>query len=179
MTILQMLPADLPASVGIVLHRSPTLRSDLSFLLSRRTTLPVHEPADGDAIRSGWVYIAPGDVHLIVDGRRWRLSRGAKVHFARPAVDPLFSSAAVQFKSRVVGILLSGGGADGVNGLLDIKSMHGMSIAQEPTEARFPSMPRHAIRDDHVDAIMRVADIASAIPELAVGHAVAGASVAR
>ena len=178
-TILKRLPGDLAACLGVVLHRSPTIESQLPFLLSRRSTLPVQEPADGEAIRSGFVYVAPRDVHLTVNGERWRLSRGATVHFARPSVDSLFSSGAVQFKSRVVGILLSGGGADGVSGLIDIKSMSGICIAQEPGEALFPSMPARAILDDHIDAVMRVADIAAAIPALVAGEPVALARAPR
>src|SRR5262249_10782379 len=156
-TILSGLPARLPATLAIVLHRSATFESQLSELLGRGCLLPVREPADGEAIRSGHVYIAPRDVHMTVDRDHWRLTRGPKLHWLRPAVDPLFTSAAANYGKRVVGILLSGGGWDGVSGLLAIKAVDGLSIAQDPTEAPYDSMPMHAILDDHVDSILRAA----------------------
>jgi len=168
--ILKRLPATLPATVAIVLHRSPTFESELGRLLGRFSLLPVSEPADGDPIKQGQVYIAPRDVHMSMQDDTWRLNRGAKVHFSRPAVDPLFMSAAANRGRRAVGVLLSGGGSDGVLGLLAIKAAGGLSIAQQPSEAQAPSMPRHAIDEDHVDAVLRLDQIASLIGALAIGE---------
>src|SRR5262245_24437339 len=168
--ILKRLPATLPATLGIVLHRSPTFESQLDRLLGRISALPVAEPADGDPIKVGQVYIAPRDQHMSIQDDRWRLDRGPKVHFSRPAVAPLFMSAAANRGRRAVGVLLSGGGSDGVSGLLAIKAAGGLSVAQHPSEAEAPSMPRHAIHDDHVDAILRLEQIASLITALAIGE---------
>src|SRR5215469_14904789 len=168
--ILKRLPATLPATVAIVLHRSPTFESELGWLLGRFSPLPVGEPADGDPIKQGQVYIAPRDVHMSMQDDTWRLNRGPKVHFSRPAVDPLFMSAAANRGRRAVGVLLSGGGSDGVLGLLAIKAAGGLSIAQQPSEAQSPSMPRHAIDEDHVDAILRVEEIADLLLAMAVGE---------
>lgn len=168
-TILSELPAGLPVTVAIVLHRSATFESQLPDLLSHTSQLPVWEPADGDPIGRGVAYIAPRDVHMIVDGDRWRLTRGPKLHWLRPAVDPLFTTAAARFGPRAVGVLLSGGGWDGVHGLIAIKAAGGLSIAQDPTEASHDSMPMHAIVDDHVDGVMRASEIATAIPVLVGG----------
>jgi len=172
--ILKRLPATLSATVGIVLHRSPTFESQLDRLLGRFSALPVGEPADGDPIKVGQVYVAPRDVHMSMHDDRWRLYRGPKVHFSRPAIDPLFMSAAASRGRRAVGVLLSGGGSDGVLGLLAIKAADGLSIAQQPSEAQAPSMPRHAIDEDHVDAILRLDQIASLIAALAVGQSFQG-----
>jgi two-component system chemotaxis response regulator CheB len=172
--ILKRLPATLSATVGIVLHRSPTFESQLDRLLGRFSALPVGEPADGDPIKAGQVYVAPRDVHMSMHDERWRLHRGPKVHFSRPAIDPLFMSAAASRGRRAVGVLLSGGGSDGVLGLLAIKAADGLSIAQQPSEAQAPSMPRHAIDEDHVDAILRLDQIASLIAALAVGQSFKG-----
>ena len=169
-TILAGLPAELPAMLAIVLHRSATFESQLAALLDRICPLPVREPADGEAICPGHVYVAPRDVHMTVDRDHWRLTRGPKLHWLRPAVDPLFTSAAVHCGRRVIGILLSGGGWDGVGGLLAIKSGGGLSIAQDPAEARYDSMPMHAILGDHVDSVLRAGEIAAAIPALVKGH---------
>jgi two-component system chemotaxis response regulator CheB len=167
--ILRRLPAGLPATLALVMHRSPTFESRLPELLGRQTVLPVTEPADGERMRTGHIYVAPRDVHLIVDKARWRLVRGPKVHWARPAVDPLFTSAADWFGTRCVGILLSGGGADGVAGLTAIKAAGGLSIAQDPVEAHDPSMPVRAIHEDDVDGILRATQIAAALPIMAAG----------
>lgn len=169
-TILAGLPARLPVTLAIVLHRSATFESQLPDLLGRGCPLPVREPADGETIASGHVYVAPRDVHMTVVGDHWRLTRGPKLHWLRPAVDPLFTSAAARYGKRVVGILLSGGGWDGVRGLLAIKAVGGLSIAQDPTEATHDSMPMHAILDDHVDGVLLAAEIAPTIVTLAEGR---------
>ena len=85
-------------------------------------------------------------------------------------MDPLFTSAAAHYGRRVVGTLLSGGGWDGVSGLLSIKAAGGLSIAQDPTEAPYDSMPMHAILDDHVDSVLRATEILAAIPLLVEGR---------
>ena len=167
--ILTRLPEDLPAVVAVTIHRSPTFDSRLADLLGRKAALPVMEPADGDPISPGHVYVAPRDMHLTVEADRWRLVRGAKIHWTRPAVDPLFASAADRFGPRCVGILLSGGGADGVAGLIAIKAMGGLSIAQNPAEAQDPSMPVRAIHGDDVDAVLSTGEIAYAMAALAAG----------
>jgi two-component system chemotaxis response regulator CheB len=169
-TILKGLPAGLPVILAVVLHRSATFESQLPQLLGSGCQLPVREPADEEIIRPGHVYIAPRDVHMTVDRDRWRLTRGPKLHWLRPAVDPLFTSAAAQFGKRVVGALLSGGGWDGVSGMITIKALGGLTIAQDPAEASHESMPVHAIRDDHVDSILRAEEIAPAIQALVHGR---------
>lgn len=178
-TILAELPPGLPVTMAIVLHRSATFESRLPELLGHTAQLPVREPEDGDPIGPGVAYIAPRDAHMTVDGDRWRLTRGPKLHWLRPAVDPLFTSAAARFGPRAVGILLSGGGWDGVNGLIAIKAAGGLSIAQDPAEASHDSMPMHAIVEDHIDGVMRAREIAAAIPDLVEGRTHAGWSDAE
>src|SRR5262245_53156281 len=101
--VLKRLPAELSATLGLVLDRSPTFQSILVEILGRSTPLPVAEPADGDPICRGQVYVAPRDFHMSIQDGHWRLGRGPKVHWARPAVDPLFVSAAASFGRRAVG----------------------------------------------------------------------------
>src|SRR5882724_9182578 len=100
------------------------------------------------------------------------LNRAAREHRTRPAVDPLFRSAAARYGERVVGVLLSGMGADGVSGLTAIKKAGGMSLVQSPAEARFESMPVAAICEDHVDAVLTVEELAAVLAQLARGEAV-------
>ena len=167
--IIGRLPRDLPAALAIVLHRSPSHASMLAALLGRHTVLTVVEPKQGEAVEHGKIYLAPRDLHLVLDGEGWTLSDRPPVHRARPAVDPLFTSAAGSRGSRVAGVLLSGGGTDGVQGLIAIKRHGGLSIAQEPAQAAHRSMPEAAIKYDDVDLILRVEQIAAVMCSLAEG----------
>jgi two-component system, chemotaxis family, protein-glutamate methylesterase/glutaminase len=170
--VLSRLPADLPAAVGVVIHRGARADSDWSAVLGSKTRLRVVEPADGDRLVHGVVYIAPSDFHLTFAGGKIHLDRGRKRHHTRPAVDPLFTSAALEYKNRVVGVVLTGGGQDGLQGLLDIKAAGGISLAQKPSEAEQTSMPEHAITGDHVDAVLSLDEVGDALVLLAAGLAV-------
>jgi two-component system chemotaxis response regulator CheB len=170
--VLSKLPADLPATIGVVIHRGARSTSDWSAMLGSKTALRVVEPADGDHLAHGVVYVAPADFHLTFAGGKSHLEHGRKIHYTRPAVDPLFMSAALEYKSRVVGVVLTGGGQDGVQGLIDIKAAGGISLAQKPTEAQHASMPTYAIVGDHVDAVLSLDEIGAALALLANGEAV-------
>ena len=170
--ILRRLPREFPATIGVVLHRSPVFVRNIASIIARKISLPVSEPADGEAVKSGHVYLAPRDLHMTIEDECWRLDRGPKKHLVRPAVDPFMFSAAMARGNRVVGVLLSGGGADGVAGLIAISSKGGLSIVQRPEEARVKSMPLTAIRGDDVNAVMHVDEIAAALPMLAEGRSV-------
>ena len=166
-SLLSGLPADLPAAVAIVLHRSPFFETRLPHVLGRRSALRIIEPEDEQPLTPSCAYVAPRDLHMIIENGRIMLNRGPKEHRTRPAIDPLFRSAADLYGPRVVGVLLSGRGADGVSGLIAIKAAGGMSIVQDPEEASHPTMPTTAIVKDDVDAVLPVADIAAALVELA------------
>jgi two-component system chemotaxis response regulator CheB len=169
------LPASVPAAIFVVVHRPPLFESQLVHILGRRTKMPVREPEDGQPVQPGRVYLAPRDYHMVFEDGVVRLNRGPQFHRFRPAVDPLFLSAAEVYGPRVVGVLLSGGGADGVRGLIAIKARGGVSIVQDPREARNPTMPSSAIADDDVDAVLRLDQMADALASLATG----GASASR
>jgi two-component system chemotaxis response regulator CheB len=116
--LLAVLPADLPAVVGIVLHGNRFHEGRLTAVLGRRAALKVVEPGHAEALGPGAAYLAPRDQHLtFVDGAAG-LDRGPREHGTRPAIDPLFRSAAAGFGRRVVGVLLTGYGGDGVTGLV-------------------------------------------------------------
>jgi two-component system chemotaxis response regulator CheB len=170
--LLEGLPRDLPAALSIVLHRSPFYETQLPFVLGRRTPLKVIEPHDGIAVQPGVVYVAPRDQHMVMYDGVLRLDRGPKQHRTRPAIDPLFRSAAAAYGPRVVGVLLSGMGGDGVSGLIDIKHSGGVSLVQTPAEAEFPTMPSRALKEDDVDGALTVTGLAEAITLLAAGQAV-------
>jgi two-component system chemotaxis response regulator CheB len=169
--LLAKLPGDLPAVVAVVLHRSPYYESQLPAVLGRRATLEVREAANGESATPGRVYVAPRDLHLILNDGRFELNRGPKEHYTRPAIDPLFATAARAYGPRVVGVQLSGSGDDGVAGLLAIKAAGGITIAQDPSEAAFPAMPLNAMLFDHVEAVLPLEGIADALVTIAQGGA--------
>jgi two-component system chemotaxis response regulator CheB len=118
---------------------------------------------DGDALDDGRIYVAPPDRHLLVVHGRCAVVRGPRENNARPAVDPLFRSAAAAFGSRVVAVVLSGTLSDGVAGAELVSSVGGTVIVQDPEEAEFPAMPANAIARDHPDCVLPLAAISEAI----------------
>jgi two-component system chemotaxis response regulator CheB len=179
MHLLSKLPGDLPAIAGLVLHRTPYHETQLPYVLGRHAVVPVVEPADGTPLEQGVVYVAPRDQHLLFHGGHARLSRGPREHMTRPAIDPLFRSATAAYGPRVVGVLLTGFGGDGVPGLIKIKEAGGVTLVQDPREAAHPTMPRRAIAEDDVDAVLPLDGIAAALIELASGrivHCLSGAA---
>jgi two-component system, chemotaxis family, protein-glutamate methylesterase/glutaminase len=170
--LLHRLPPDLCATVALVLHRSPYHETQLAAVLGRHALLSVLEPVDGDPVLAGAVYVAPRDQHMIFNDGMVRLSRGPREHHTRPAIDPLFRSAAEHYGPRVVGVLLSGMGSDGVSGLIAIKKGGGVSLVQHPGEAQFGTMPATAIAEDDVDAMLTVDDLAIVLTALARGDAI-------
>ena len=176
MQLLAKLPSDLPAVIGIVLHRSPFYETQLPVVLGRHAVIDVLEPADGTRLEHGTAYVAPRDTHLLfVDGHA-RLHHGPKEHRTRPAADPLFRSAAAGYGPRVAGVVLTGLGSDGVPGLVAIKAAGGLSLVQDPREAMYPTMPSRAIAEDNVDASLSLDRLAVVLTALARGYAVDRAS---
>jgi two-component system chemotaxis response regulator CheB len=170
--ILSRLPADLPAFIGVVIHRGAVSQSNWSHTLGSKTKLRVVEPADRELLTRGVVYVAPGDCHMKFGHDRVFLDREAKEHFTRPAVDPLFVSAAHAFGPRVVAVILTGGGHDGMQGLLHVTTEGGLSLVQQPSDAQETSMPEYAIAHDHVRAALPVDEIGAALVLLARGCSV-------
>jgi two-component system, chemotaxis family, protein-glutamate methylesterase/glutaminase len=173
MTLLEGLPTDMPGAIAVVLHRSPVHDSRLCTVLGRRAALPVREPGGGEAVQPGTIWIAPRDRHLVVERSRLRVTHGAREHHTRPAIDPLFVSAAREAGPRVVGVVLSGTGDDGVRGLLAVTAAGGLSLVQDPEEARHPAMPRNALARDDVSAALSLAELAPTLTALAAGYSVA------
>jgi two-component system chemotaxis response regulator CheB len=138
-------------------------------VLAYRTSQTVSEPESGEKFEASRIYVAPRDQHMRLGADGFHLDDGPKRHFARPAIDPLFESAAAVYGPRVVGVILSGKGKDGVSGLKAIKAAGGISIAQDPSEASSPGMPENAIWLDHVDLVLPIFEIAGALVTLAVG----------
>ncbi len=165
--ILRCLPPDFPAAVFVVIHISPQSPGYLPQIFSRAGALPAEHGRDGKPFVPGRVYVAPPDHHLLLkpDGSM-RVPRGPRENRARPAVDPLFRSAALAFGPRVIGVVTSGGLDDGTAGLRAIKMCGGTAVVQDPTDALAHSMPATALRHVSVDYCRPAADIGPLLAEL-------------
>ena len=159
-TLVPGLPPELPAAVFVVLHVSPGGTSVLPQILSRKTRLQVSSARDGEAIERGHIYVAPPDHHLLMEADRVVVTRGPRENGVRPAIDPLFRSAARAYGSRVIGAVLSGTLDDGTAGLKMIADAGGACLVQ--SDAIYPSMPRHAQEYDSPLAVP-IAEMADAV----------------
>jgi two-component system chemotaxis response regulator CheB len=145
--VLAFLPADLPASFLLVLHAAGDASGRLAQVLDKVGSLPVKPAVDGEAMEPGQMYVAGTDRHLLIgDHDTVRLGRGPRENRVRPAVDPLFRSAARWCGPRVIGVVLSGALDDGAAGLATIGQRGGLTLVQQPRDARFDGMPRAAIK---------------------------------
>lgn len=157
--IVRGLSPDLQASIFIVRHIPPGGYDYLVNILARNTTLSVISAGHCEDIQKGTIYIAPADHHLLINSTQTYLSPGPRENLCRPAIDPLFRSAAVAFGPRVIGIVLSGQLDDGTPGLAIIKKCGGMAIIQDPATAIAPSMPESAALDVAVDYTLPAIEI--------------------
>ncbi|PXY26910.1 chemotaxis protein CheB [Prauserella muralis] len=164
--LLGALPAELGVPVIIVQHldrRHPTL---LAQVLARVSAVPVKLAEDGELARPDVAYLARPDHHLLIGpGGRLTLSHTGLVHFVRPSADVLFEAAAQAYGSRVVACVLTGTGVDGAEGIAAVKARGGVTMAQDPDTAEYPSMPTAAVASG-AELVLPLEDIAPAIGEL-------------
>lgn len=165
-TLLSGLPADFPAALFVVVHIPPSAISRLPEILSRAGPLPATHAQHGEAIAPGHIYVAPPDRHLLVRQGWIDLFRGPRENHSRPAIDPLFRTAARAYGPRVIGIVLSGALYDGSMGLLAVKTRGGVAIVQDPQDAAFESMPRSALGTVDADHVVPMADMAMVLTDL-------------
>jgi two-component system chemotaxis response regulator CheB len=163
--IVSGLPADLRAAVFVVLHvgRGPSVFPEI---LTRAGRLPATHPEDGEPLRLGQIYVAPPDHHMTLEGNTIRVTKGPTENGVRPAVDPLFRSAARSFGPRVVGVIASGSLDDGTAGLSAVKQAGGVTIVQDPSEAAAPGMPRSALAVVRVDHVLTLERMPARVVEL-------------
>lgn len=161
------LPESFPGSVFIVMHTAPDSPGVLAQILDRSGPLPAANASNRERIEPGHIYVAPPDTHLLLEPGRVRLTHGPKENRFRPAVDPLFRSAAQTYGPRVVGVVLTGGLDDGTSGLWAVKRLGGVAVVQDPAEAFMPSMPLSALAHVEVDHTLRLAEIPALLTRLA------------
>ncbi|MGY1594734.1 chemotaxis protein CheB [Geodermatophilus sp. SYSU D00708] len=163
------LPPDLPAAVLVVVHLPPSADSRLPRLVSHWGPLPARHAVDGDALAPGTVLVAPPDRHLLVRDSRVRLSRGPRVNRQRPAVDPLFRTAAQSYGPGVVAVVLSGALDDGAVGAASVAAQDGTVLVQDPAEARVSAMPRAALTTVRRARSLAAAALGAAVTDVVCG----------
>ncbi|HVU29190.1 MAG TPA: chemotaxis protein CheB [Sphingomicrobium sp.] len=164
--ILSGLPRELPASLFVTTHvpaRSPPF---LAEALSKSSSLPVVHATDGQPIERGCVYVAVPDHHLLIIDGTMRLGDGPRENMARPAIDPLFRSAALSYGSRAVGVILSGYLNDGASGLSAIKACGGTAVVQQPLDAEADQMPLAALEIVSADQVAPAVELARVLTEI-------------
>jgi two-component system chemotaxis response regulator CheB len=168
--IVEALPADLNAAVLVVLHIPSTGNSVLPKILARAGSLEVVGAEEDVAIEPGRVIVARPDRHLLVIGDRACVDRGPRENGHRPAIDPLFRSAAAAYGAACCGVILSGTRDDGAAGLAYIKARGGVALVQDPDEALYQGMPKSAIAGAAVDAVLPAVALAAELARLVAGR---------
>jgi two-component system, chemotaxis family, protein-glutamate methylesterase/glutaminase len=158
--IVSGLPADFDAALFIVWHMSADVRGILPEVLNKLGKLPAAHAVDMEPIENRHIYVAPPDRHLVLEKGVIRTTKGPKENRFRPAVDPLFRSAAYAYGARVIGVILSGGLDDGTAGLWAVKEHGGITIVQDPHDAEVPSMPQSALNAVSIDFKVPVDELA-------------------
>lgn len=164
--LVRKLPAGLGASLFVVLHMAAKQKSMLPRILSAAGPLPAKHARDGEPIVSGRIYVAPPDHHLLLHETHVRVVRGPSENGHRPAIDPLFRTAASSFGPRVIGVVLSGALDDGTAGLVAIKGHGGLALVQDPNEALVDMMPRSALENVEIDHVLPISEMAALLPAL-------------
>jgi two-component system, chemotaxis family, protein-glutamate methylesterase/glutaminase len=144
-SLLSDLPADLPASLFVSTHVPSNSPGYLADILNDVGPLPVVRAVDGQPIEQRRVYVAAPDRHLLLINGTIRLGEGPRENMARPAIDPLFRSAALSYGSRTIGVIVSGMLNDGASGLNAIESCGGTAVIQHPIDAEADQMPLAAL----------------------------------
>ncbi|WP_417582965.1 chemotaxis protein CheB [Nitrincola sp.] len=160
-------PQDFPAPVFIVTHMSADTTGDvLVNALNESSQLTCVHAQDKQAFKSGNIYLAPSDQHMLIVKGKILVTKGARENRSRPAIDPLFRSAAVAYGNRVIGIILTGYLDDGTSGMMAIKRCGGVCIAQDPEEASYPDMPQSVIANVGADYCLPVAEMGAVLSDL-------------
>ncbi|MGZ9096756.1 MAG: chemotaxis protein CheB [Micavibrio sp.] len=165
--LIGQLPAGLSASIFIVQHMAPENSGDALLLkLGRHKTFKCKLAENGETFETGTIYVAPPDYHLLVKKKTLLVTKGARENRYRPAVDPLFRSAAVEHGSAVIGIILTGMLDDGTAGLIAVNKCGGITVVQDPEDAAYPEMPQSALNNLKVDHCVPVGEMGQVLEQL-------------
>lgn len=165
--VLQGTPPEIPAAIMIVLHMPPSGGRALRRILGRATEMPVVVAEEGTRITPGRVYVCVGGLHLLVGNGHIHLRAGPRENGHRPAIDPLFRSAAAYYGGRAIGVVLSGTLSDGTAGLYALRRQGGLAIVQDPADALYDGMPSNAIEYAGADFVVPASDVGALLGRLA------------
>jgi len=165
--VIPKLPAEIKSGILIVQHMPPGFTKSFAQRLDRVSKIDVKEAEDGEVVEEGKAYVAPGDFHMEITIRtekpRITLNKKPKIHGVRPAADPMMISAARAFGRKTIGVVMTGMGRDGAQGLAEIKKRGGITIAQDKETSIIFGMPKAAIELGVVDYIVPLDKIAETI----------------
>lgn len=165
--LVAQIPQDFPAPVFIVNHMSADISGEaLVKVLNDSGDLACVHPHDEQAFETGNIYLAPSDQHMLIVKDKILVTKGARENRSRPAIDPLFRSAAVAYGNRVIGIILTGYLDDGTSGMMAIKRCGGVCIAQDPNDASYPDMPQSVITNVGADYCLPIAGMGTLLSDL-------------
>jgi two-component system chemotaxis response regulator CheB len=160
-TILVNLKNDFSIPIIVVQHLSPDSENLLVRILDEQSPLRVREAEEKESPEAGCMYIAPPNYHLLIESdKTFTLSIDERVNFSRPSVDVLFETAAEAYRSKLIGIILTGANNDGSNGMKRIKELGGFTIVQDPASAEAPAMPQAALEKTPIDLVLSLDHIA-------------------
>jgi two-component system, chemotaxis family, protein-glutamate methylesterase/glutaminase len=157
---------DFPASILVVIHLPSQFRSTLDAILTQAGPLQATFAVDGEKLERGHIYIAPPERHLLVESKELRLGLGPRENNARPALDPLFRSAALCCGARAIGAVLTGTLGDGAAGLLALRQHGGITVVQDPGDAAFPEMPTTALTRSQPNHVVGLAGMPALFEKL-------------
>lgn len=165
--LLSQLPRGFSAPIFVVQHVPPdSTGAALLRALREGCSLPCSEAKDGEVFEPGRIYLAPADHHMMLKGGKIMLTKGARENAWRPAIDPLFRSAAVAYGNRVIGVVLTGYLDDGTSGLLAIQRCGGVCVVQDPADAAYPDMPQNALDQVEADHCVPIAEMGAVLTRL-------------
>lgn len=166
--LISQIPKDFLLPILVVRHISPDATGNVVLdELNKLNSVKCQHAETGGKLKPGHLYLAPSDHHLLIGGNlKMLVTKGAHENRSRPAIDPLFRSAAVAFGSGVIGIILTGYLDDGTSGMKAIKNCGGICIVQDPEEAEYPDMPRNALNNIEVDYCLPIAEMGALLIKL-------------
>ena len=169
-SVLAGMGKDYSLPVLVVVHRNPLFESSLEELLSHRTQRMIKEVEEKETILPGQVYLCPADYHVLVErDHSFSLDYSERVNYSRPSIDVTFSAAAAAYGQGVIAVILSGGNADGVHGMEDVKASGGVTVVQDPRTAEVPYMPQQVLLHMKPDFVVPADELPALIRGL--GHA--------
>lgn len=165
--ILSRVPMDFPLPIIMCLHRLKHVRNGFIEALSIKSIKDIIEPYDKESIKRGKVYLAPSNYHMSVElGQYFSLSTEDMVNNSRPSIDITLETAAFVYKTKLLGILLSGANKDGAMGMKKINEYGGVTIVQDPSECMIDTMPKAALQVTNIDYTLGIEDIINLFMEI-------------